>query len=242
MLVLGAVIHQQHEARRGHTVGQYLQPGLGLAVQPVQILHQEEHGLVAGFAQQQPRDRLERPLPSDLRVHLHQRCRGRCHAQEGQQVGQRLFQAAIEREHLTGDLFLPGALIVLGGDLHIVLQQLNQRQIRRRLAMRDGEGLQHQSAALGEEVKLIAQARFSHPRLPHHRDDLPMPLPGSRPGPVQVLQLALAADKAHQPAAGRHVQARPQWPHPHDLIDVHRRTDPVHLRRARRLEGKIPLG
>ena len=42
VLILGAVIHQQQEARGGDPLAQQRQPGLGLAVQPVQVFTEQE--------------------------------------------------------------------------------------------------------------------------------------------------------------------------------------------------------
>ncbi len=91
MLIFGAVIHQQQEPRRRHPLAQQVEPGLRLTVQPVQILHDQEHGLIETLSHKQPLHGLERALPADLRVHL---CQGRARvsdAQEGEEVGQGVF-------------------------------------------------------------------------------------------------------------------------------------------------------
>ena len=94
VLVLGPVIHQQQEAGAGDPLAEEVQPGLRLAVQPVQVFHQQEHGLVQAFAQQQPRDRLKGAPAAQLRVDLRQ-CGGRLgDAQQGREIGQRVLQAA----------------------------------------------------------------------------------------------------------------------------------------------------
>ena len=59
VLVLRAIVDQQQDGRRRHTLAQQLQPGLGLAIEPVQVFDQQQQGLVQAFAQQHPGDRLE---------------------------------------------------------------------------------------------------------------------------------------------------------------------------------------
>ena len=65
-----------------------------------------------------------------------------------EQIGQGVFQAAIQRQHFAGDLLPPLPLVILEVSLEIVLEQIDQRQIGIGFAMRDREGFQHQTAAV----------------------------------------------------------------------------------------------
>ena len=51
VLVLGAVVDQEHEARRGHALDEAIEQGLGLAVDPVQILEDHHQRLDLALAQ-----------------------------------------------------------------------------------------------------------------------------------------------------------------------------------------------
>jgi hypothetical protein len=73
--VLRPVVDQQQQPRRRCTLAQQVEERLALAVDPVEILEDQHAGLVEGLAQQHALDRLERPLPADLRVHLRERDR-----------------------------------------------------------------------------------------------------------------------------------------------------------------------
>ena len=62
MLVLGAVVDQQQEAGSGQALDQAVEQGLGLGVDPVQILAHQEHRLHLALAQQHAFQRLEGAL------------------------------------------------------------------------------------------------------------------------------------------------------------------------------------
>ena len=62
MLVLGAVVDEEQEARRGQALDEAIEQGLGLAVDPVQVLEDHHQRLDLALAQQQALDRVERLL------------------------------------------------------------------------------------------------------------------------------------------------------------------------------------
>ena len=53
MLILRAVVDQQQDACRGQALHQTIEAGLGLGVDPVEILDDEDQGLDLAFPQQQ---------------------------------------------------------------------------------------------------------------------------------------------------------------------------------------------
>jgi hypothetical protein len=91
VLELRPVVHQQQEAGGGDPVAEEGQPGVRLAVQPVQIFHQQEHGLVQAFTQQQPRDGLKGASAAQLRIDLRQRGSRLLDADQGSNIGQRVL-------------------------------------------------------------------------------------------------------------------------------------------------------
>src|SRR5712691_8824854 len=68
MLVLGAIVDQQQEAGRRHALDQVIQQGLGLRIDPMQILEDNQQRLLLAFAQQHPLERLEDALAALRRI------------------------------------------------------------------------------------------------------------------------------------------------------------------------------
>src|SRR5712691_2775700 len=68
MAILGTIIHQQQDASRCKAFAQEIEKRLRLVIQPVQILKDEDKGLVEALAHQQPFDSLKRAPSPDLRV------------------------------------------------------------------------------------------------------------------------------------------------------------------------------
>ena len=60
--VLGAIVDEEQEARRGQALDEAVEQGLGLAVDPVQILEDHHQRLDLALAQEQALDRVERLL------------------------------------------------------------------------------------------------------------------------------------------------------------------------------------
>jgi hypothetical protein len=62
--VLRAVVDQEQEVRRWQALDETIEQGLGLAVDPVQVLEDHDQGLDFALAQQQTLDRVECLLSS----------------------------------------------------------------------------------------------------------------------------------------------------------------------------------
>ena len=137
MRIFGTIVHQQQEFRGPDGIGQQIQQLLGLLVDPVEVLEDHHQRLIQTLAQHDAFDRLQRaPLP-DLPVHLSQRIVALDDSKEAEQVGQRVFQASIEDRDLAGDFFAALAFIVRSRNVEVVAQQIDYRQICRRLAVRN---------------------------------------------------------------------------------------------------------
>src|SRR5262249_34847445 len=163
MPILGSVVHQQQQAGRGYTLTQGIEKPLGLAVNPVQVFKDQDHQLVEALPQEEFLDGRERPLPPDLRlrVHLLQGGGRIVQAEQGEEVGQGLFEATVQHEHLAADFLPSRALVVLRLNLKIALEQVEQGQIWGCLAVGHGQGVEHQAATGGSELELVEQARFA---------------------------------------------------------------------------------
>jgi hypothetical protein len=60
--VLGPIVHEQQQARRSQALDQAIEQRLGLAVDPVEVLEDQEERLLSGLSQQQPPHGVERAL------------------------------------------------------------------------------------------------------------------------------------------------------------------------------------
>ena len=121
----------------------------------MEVLEYQHQRLVQAFAQQNPLDRLERAPPTNLRIHLGKRIGAFHQSEQPEQIRQRVFQCAVERDDLAVDLFAARADVIFGCDAKIRMQQFDQWKIRGRLTVRDRVGLQHRPTALVAELELI---------------------------------------------------------------------------------------
>src|SRR5262249_9146622 len=94
---------------------------------------------------------------------------------------------------------------------------------------------------VGSELELVEQARFAHPRLSHHPDDLPMPRLGLLQGFLHLPQLALPPHKAGKPPPGRDLQPGAQWPNTQYFVYGDGLGDPFDLRLAEGFTLEIAL-
>src|SRR5713101_4528191 len=84
--------------------------------------------------------------------------------------------------------------------------------------------------------------RLAYARLPHHCHNLPVAAFGQLQCFLQLLQLTLATDEAHQPPSGRDLQPRAQGTSALYFIDVDGLTDAFDLRRSQELKLKVTFG
>src|SRR4029453_11936638 len=125
VLVFGPVVHEQQQARRAEAVDQAVEERLGLAVDPVEILEDQEEGLLAGFPEQQPPYGVERALAALARVKGLPRGIVHGHVEQGQQRRQRRLERAIEREQLARHLLAALAEVVPLLDLEVALEEVD---------------------------------------------------------------------------------------------------------------------
>ena len=79
-------------------------------------------------------------------------------AEEREEIGQDVFQAAVQFQHFADGFLSPRPLFILWLNLQVALEQFDHRQIRRRFAMRDGKGFEHEAPTLRGESEFIEQA------------------------------------------------------------------------------------
>src|SRR6266852_4164885 len=206
MRVLRAIVDQQENLRGADRVSEQIQKRLGLAIDPVQILEDHHQRLVERFAQQDTLDRLERAALADLRIHLRNRVIAFHNPQQRIEVGNGIFQGAIQLQQLSKDLLSAAPTVIFGAYLEIAMQQIDYRQIGTRFSVRDRKGLEHHPARLRDGLELEQQARFADPGLRHRRHDLSVPSFGVLRRMLHRLHLALPPDELGQPAACRSLQ------------------------------------
>ena len=68
MLVLRAIGDEEQHTGRGQPVDQAVEPGLGLGIDPMQVLEDQEQRLDLALAEDQVREGFERVLPALARV------------------------------------------------------------------------------------------------------------------------------------------------------------------------------
>src|SRR5713101_7266718 len=136
MRVLRAIVDQQENLRGADRVSEQIQKRLGLAIDPVQILEDRHQRLVERFAQQDALDRLERAALADLRIHLRNRVIAFHNPQQRIEVGNGIFQSAIQLQQLAKDFLSAAPTVIFRGYLKITMQQIDYRQISRSLPIR----------------------------------------------------------------------------------------------------------
>ena len=165
---------------------------------------------------------VERALAALRRVEVRKGLSSGSGVQERQQRREGVLERLVEREHLPGDLGPDGARVIAVVDMAVALEQVDDGEVGRGLAVGHRGALQHPPAlgAVGVD-ELVDQARLAHARLPHQRHHLAMPGLRLCQGLVQGLQLLLPPHKAREPPRGRRLQAPAQRTGPHQLKHLH---------------------
>ena len=114
VLVLRAVVDQQQQAGRRQALDQAVEQGLGLGIDPVQVLKDQQQRLHLTFAQQQA---LERRRGCAGAAAVDRGCRnglssGRA-SSSASRAGMVVLQGLVERQHLPGHLGPDGAGVVV---------------------------------------------------------------------------------------------------------------------------------
>ena len=185
VLVLGAVVDQEQEAGGAQALHEAVEQGLGLAVDPVQVLEDHEQRLHLALAQQQALDRVERALAALGRVQV---LPGRVldrHVEQREQRGQQGLERAVQAQHAPQHLGAHLPVVVPVADLEVALEQVDHGQVAGGLAVGDGRGLQDQPVLHPMRVgELVGEPRLAHPGLAHDGDHLAVAGAGlaERPG------------------------------------------------------------
>ena len=133
------------------------------------------------------------------------------------------------------------ARVVVACDLEIAVQQIDHRQVRRRLAVRDREGLQHHPAGLRRRLELEEQPRLADARpRPSPRRSARARLAPARRAASSPPSRARARRTSSARARAARCKPRAQRPEPGHLVNVDRLADAFDSRRARaRLKHEV---
>ena len=108
---------------------------LTLIVQPMQIFDYQQERAIDGFRQEKPRDGVQSPRLAQLRVHAGETILVIRNLKQSVQIREPVLQVRIERSDLGCDLLATRMNAVLADDVEIAMQELDNRQIGRALAV-----------------------------------------------------------------------------------------------------------
>ena len=169
----------------------------------MQILKDEQQGLHLALTQQEPLQSFKSPLATLRRIEVQKRAILRQRPQQRQQRREYLLERCVERQHVADHFGTDGLRVLVLVHVGIALEEVNDREVRGRLAIGDRRTLQHAPALRAVRLEeLIDQGGTSpHPPLLGQRSPVrglsphaPGPASRSRaPSPAQRNASARAA-------------------------------------------------
>ena len=158
MPVVRPVVDQQEQARRGQALDKAIEQGLRLRIQPVQILTDQQQGLLLALAQQHPFQGGQRVLAAQRGVELPEGAIRGQGVEQRQERRHRVLESGLERPHLLRDLGLHGRRVIPVLQVAIPSQQIADREVRSGLAVGHRGAVKHQPALrVGHLDKLVHQ-------------------------------------------------------------------------------------
>ncbi len=229
MPVLGPVVDEEEQRRRGQALDEAIEERLGLRVDPVEILDDQQEWLRLRLAQDEALDRIQYPLPALRRVEsLPLRILER-HVEEGEQRGKRRLQRTVQGEDSPGDLFQDVSMRVAVADPEIALQEIDHGQVAGGLAVRHRACFQHEPALRARGAhQLEDEARLAHARLADDGRHLPTALPGLLQRAMELCELGVAAHEPGEAARGGCLEPRAHLASLRHLIGFHRLAEILH--------------
>jgi hypothetical protein len=162
------------------------------------------------------------------------------HAEEVEHERHGFGQPRVEEDHPSGDLVAARPRGVPLRDPEVATDQLEEREERDRLSMRDRVRLVDRDVAgpatLGD---FEAEPALSRPRLADDAHHLTVSRNGSLEGGLQPGHLATAADEFRETSRARDIEPGAYRTRPFELADVERLADALHLHRAEITETEV---
>ena len=171
---------------------------------------------------------VERALAALRRVQVQKGAVVRQGVQERQQRREGLLEGLVQGQHLPRDLGPDGARVIAVVHMAVALEQVDDGEVGRGLAVGHRGALQHPPAlgAVGVDT-LIDQARLAHARLPHQGHHLAVARPAPVPGPGAAPPAPCCRPtKRRQAPRGRGLQA-PAHPSARDISPNTGNTTPI---------------
>jgi hypothetical protein len=237
VLVLGTVVHEQQEPGGWHAFHEVVEEGLRLGIDPMQVLEHEEQGLDLALAQHQALEPVEGLLPPLRRIECQERAALGKGFQKRQHRRDHVPQALVQREQRARHFRANGSSVVAAVHLEVGLEEIDDGQISRRLAVRHRPAVEDQPFVEAIRVgELVEQARLPDPRLSddgHH-----LALAATRPleGAAQEIELGVAPHEAGEAARGGGLQPGAHRAHPRHFPGLERLAEPLRVDRAQRCD------
>ena len=133
--VLGTIAHEAEQTRRSERLDQAVEQGLRLAVDPVEILEDQEERLLARLPHHQSLYGVEGALAPLWRVQGAPRSIVDGHVEQGQEGGERGLQCAIQGEELARDPLADGARIIPVLNREVALEEVDDGAVAHRLTV-----------------------------------------------------------------------------------------------------------
>src|SRR5262245_24875965 len=129
-LVLGTIVDEEEDAGSRQALDETVEGGLGLRVDPMQILEKEQERLLLALAEQHTFDTVQDPLAAMRRVQALPRGIFGGDVQERQERREERFERSIEGEDFPCHLLADPPRLVTALDLQVRFQEIDNREIR----------------------------------------------------------------------------------------------------------------
>ena len=136
VLIFGAVVHGKQGGGGREAFHEGVEQRLGLRVDPMEILEDEEQGLSAALPKQHPPDGIQRPFAPLGGVELQEVVVLGKGVEQPEYWGDAVLERFVEGQEIAGHLRANPAGVVALGNLEVALEKLDQGKVRRRLAVR----------------------------------------------------------------------------------------------------------
>ena len=184
MLVLGAIVDQEQHAGCGEALNQTVQESLGLSVDPVQVLEDQEQGLDLTLPEEQALDGLQGALAALWWIEGLPRLILDGHVQERQEGWEGWPKGCVQCQGASDEPLTDTPLVIALLDLEVAPEQVADGEVGRGLAVGDRAAFELEPAlGVMGPCKLVEEARFAHTRLTNDRHDLPVAALRPDPGP-----------------------------------------------------------
>jgi hypothetical protein len=167
----------------------------------------------------------------DVGVHLCERVLGLGDLEQGEQVGEDVLEALVERADAGGGLLATPFRAVLRRDVAETLEQLDHGPVGMRGVVRAGARLEDEAVRADGSGQLVDQPRLPDARLADQRDHAAASGARRRERAVHRHELVAPSGEPREAAVRRPLEARAQRTGAEELVETHRTADAPDLRR-----------